>query len=138
LTLGRLFNFRNVLEKGIKFVEFGNAEILVGDFTTVEDKDDLHQIFVLQEVSGLAGLGFQIVLFNTNAQTNGFGFGFLGGALLLLFLLLEIVKVVLKVHHLADRRIGHGGHLDEIQRLGLGALERFGNGQFDLLFPFDQ
>ena len=109
------------------------SEFRMGHFSSTEHDGDLHLVPVGEEFADFAGLGVEVTVTDLRAVLHlldGDGAGFLPGFLVSL---LELVEEFRVIKDLADRRVGRGRDLDEIELDLSGERQCLGQGLYSQL-----
>src|SRR5688572_28088002 len=101
------------------------AELLVAHFAATEADVDLDLVALFQEAAHVAQLDLVVALVSHRTELEFLDLDLLGLLFRLVGLLLLLEAELAEVHDLADRRIGVGLDLHEIQPLVLGHAQRF-------------
>lgn len=125
----RHFNNGNIGKFCRKLLNHSPAYILMGYFTPTKDKGYLGLVTLFKKASYMLDLEIQIMVIGLGSDLYLFdlylNLFFLG---LLLFFILLILELAI-VHDSANRRVGGGGHLNQIQLTGFRRLQCFTQGK---------
>ena len=104
-----------------------HAKLLVGHLAAAELKLHLQLVALVEELLGVANFRHVIVTVDVDPEFDLFDFAGMG--FLVLFLLGQLVTVFAEVDDAADRRVGIGCHLDQIEPQFLRPAQRIGQFQ---------
>ena len=120
------FNHRNICQCSRKFLDYGPANIHMGDFTTSENEGDLGLVAFFQEASHMLDLEIQIVVIGLGAKLYLLDLDmYLFLSCFLKFFTLLIFELAI-IHDPTDRRHRTGGHLYQIKLLLFGERKGLG------------
>ena len=131
---GWYFNNCNIGQLCSKLLNHSPTYILVGNFTSTENKGYLGLITLFEKTSYMLDLEIQVMVIGFRSDLDLFNLHlhlFLLG--LLLFFVLLILELAI-VHNSANRRIGGGGYLNQIQLACFCRLQCFTQGKNPQLF----
>ena len=101
-----------------------HAKLLVGHLAAAELELHLQLVALVEELLGVANFRHVIVAVDVDPKFDLFDFAGMG--FLVLFLLGQLVTVFAEVDDAADRRVGIGCHLDQIEPQFLRPAQRIG------------
>ena len=96
------------------------AQMRMDQFPTAEHDRELDLVSLLQEALDVTLLRLEVVVVDLGPQLDLFDADRRLPLARFLGLLLLLVPVLAVVHHLADRRVGHRGHLDQVEVQSVG------------------
>ena len=117
---GGLFNGSHVFEHVNHLVQNFPANILVRHFSATKQNGHFYFVAVFQKATGLVAFCLQIVVINFRTQPylfNSYNFLALAGFLFLFALLVPVFTII---HNPADRGLGVGSHLNQVNILAAG------------------
>gem|GEM_PF-6771385 len=116
LKFGVAFGFAHFVEISANLIENSPTKVHMGHFTTTEHKVELNLVTIFQEFAGLVHGRVTIVGINFNAANTQFlELRNMRSSVRLLFFFPLLIFPLAVVHHPTDRRLIHGGNLNEIQ-----------------------